>query len=140
MISGTASPSRAARMVGASRSAMGRRPNFSCSANQPSAAPGTVQDSGVRSLMVPSASGLTLSAVSARGARPEAFRPYSFWVFASHTIAKRSPPIPHDIGSSRPRAALTAMAASAALPPFFRTSTPICTARGCAAATMPCRA
>jgi hypothetical protein len=32
------------------------------------------------------------------------------------------------------------MAASTALPPFFSTSTPICTASGCAAATIPCRA
>jgi len=140
MNSGTGSPSRADLIVGASRSAMGRRPNFPCSANQPSTAPGTDQLSGVVSRMVPSASGLSLSAAMARGERPEELRPYSFWVFASQTIAKRSPPMPHDIGSSRPRAALTAMAASTALPPFCRTSTPICTARGWAAATIPCRA
>src|SRR6266536_6081802 len=48
--------------------------------------------------------------------------------------------MPHDIGSRKPRAALAAMAASTAVPPFRSTSTPICTARGCAAATMPWRA
>ena len=45
--------------------------------------------------------------------------------------------MPHDIGSITPRAALTAMAASAALPPFLSTSTPIWTASGWAAATIP---
>src|SRR5207245_2006089 len=40
----------------------------------------------------------------------------------------------------KPSAALVAMAASTALPPFLRTSTPACTASGCAAATMPWRA
>ena len=65
MISGTASPSRAARAAGPSTSTMGSRPNLSCRANQPSTAPGTVQESGEVSEMVPSASGLTLSAVSA---------------------------------------------------------------------------
>ena len=119
---------------------MGRRPKRSCRANHPSAAPGTDQEKGERSGMVPSGAGETLSAVSARGDRPDAFRPYSFCVLASHTIANRSPPMPHDIGSRNPRAALVAMAASTALPPFLSTSTPICTARGWAAATMPWRA
>ena len=74
------------------------------------------------------------------GARPLPFSPYSFCVFASQTIAYRSPPIPHEVGSISPRAALVAMAASTAFPPFFSTSSPIWAARGWLAATIPCGA
>ncbi len=89
---------------------------------------------------MPSRSGGTLSGVKAPGARPEALSPYSLPDFASHTMANRSPPMPQDMGSRKPRAAFTAMAASTAEPPRFSTSTPIWTARGWAAATMPWRA
>ena len=55
--------------------------------------------------------------VAASGDRPLALSPYSFLVFASQTIANRSPPRPHDIGSTTPSTALAAIAASTALPP-----------------------
>ncbi len=61
-------------------------------------------------------------------------------VFGSQTMAKRSPPMPQPTGSIRPSAAFAAMAASTALPPFFRMSIAICVASGCAVAAMPCRA
>ena len=48
--------------------------------------------------------------------------------------------MPQASGSRKPSAALTAIAASTALPPDCSTSMPICTASGCDAATMPCRA
>ncbi len=89
--------------------------------------------------MVPSASGFTLSAVSANGERPQALRPYSFLVFGSQTIANRSPPTPFAVGSMSPRQAFTAIAASTAEPPSRSTCSPACTASGCAAHTMPWR-
>src|SRR5512142_1235350 len=50
-----------------------------------------------------------------------------------------SPPIPVEVGSVTLRAAATATAASAALPPRDRISTPAAAASGCDAATMPPR-
>src|SRR5688500_13485698 len=55
-------------------------------------------------------------------------------------MAKRSPPIPFETGSIKPSAALAAMAASTALPPRFRTSSPICVASGTLVQTIPWRA
>src|SRR4249919_1012986 len=52
-------------------------------------------------------------------------------------IAKRSPPIPFDCGSTRPITALVAIAASTALPPRSRICTPARAANGWLAATMP---
>src|SRR5438105_4779698 len=74
--------------------------------------------------MVPSASALTLSAVSASGARPEPFKPTSFFALGSHTSANRSPPRPFAVGSIKPRHAFTAIAASTALPPGRKTGRP----------------
>ena len=34
-------------------------------------------------------------------------------------IANKSPPMPHPVGSTRPKTALAAIAASIALPPFL---------------------
>ena len=48
--------------------------------------------------------------------------------------------MPQRIGSIRPRAALVAMAASIALPPALRTSSPTWAASGWLVATMPCGA
>ena len=59
------------------------------------------------------------------GAGPDAFNPYSFLSFALQTIANKSPPIPFPVGSMRPNAILAAIAASIALPPFLRISSPI---------------
>src|SRR5258706_11086185 len=51
--------------------------------------------------------------------------------------AKASPPMPIDIGSSTPRTAAVATAASTALPPRRSTSTPASDARGWLQTTMP---
>jgi hypothetical protein len=52
-------------------------------------------------------------------------------------MAKRSPPIPFETGSIKPSAALAAMAASTALPPRFKTSSPIWVASGTLVQTIP---
>ena len=54
-----------------------------------------------------------------------------------HTIANKSPPTPFMFGSTKPSMALTATAASTALPPALRMSIPTCAASGWLAATMP---
>src|SRR5437870_5610771 len=54
-------------------------------------------------------------------------------------MAKRSPPMPTFIGSTRLSTAAVATAASMALPPFFRISSPACAASGWLVATMPLR-
>jgi len=48
-----------------------------------------------------------------------------------------SPPIPVEVGSVTLSAAPAATAASAALPPFARISSPAAVARGCEVATIP---
>jgi hypothetical protein len=88
--------------------------------------------------MVPSLSGGICSAFKFNGERPQAFSPWSFFVFGSQTIANMSPPMPFDVGSMSPRQAFTAIAASTALPPAFNTSSPAWAASGCAHAIMPC--
>ncbi len=75
--------------------------------------------------------------MSACGARPVELSASSVFVFDQYTIAKASPPMPVMFGSVTLRAAAIAMAASAALPPRFRTSSPICDASGWLDATMP---
>src|SRR5438094_916872 len=124
-------------MLGASSSLNDLVPNFRRSSSQPSTQPGTDQLSGP-------VVGISLYPLSLKnwtllfsGARPQAFRPYNFCVLASHTMANRSPPMPHDIGSIRPIAALVAIAASTALPPLLSTSRPTCAASGWLVATMP---
>src|SRR4051812_1786247 len=52
-------------------------------------------------------------------------------------MANRSPPTPHDIGSTTPRVALAARAASMALPPLCSTARPAPAASGWLVATMP---
>ena len=83
---------------------------------------------------------LKRSIVAAAGERPLAFKPTSFLVLESQTIAKRSPPRPHDIGSTTPSTALAAMAASTALPPCCKTRMAVAVASGWLVAAMPCRA
>ncbi len=46
--------------------------------------------------------------------------------------------MPFSTGCISPIAAFAAMAASTALPPFFRMSMAICDASGCSVAAMPC--
>ena len=55
------------------------------------------------------------------GAGPDAFKPYNFLSSSTHTIANKSPPIPHPVGSTNPSTAFAAIAASMAFPPFLRT-------------------
>src|SRR5215471_16882190 len=52
-------------------------------------------------------------------------------------MAKRSPPMPFDVGSVTLRTALAAMAASMAEPPRSRMSAPACEAETWLVATMP---
>ena len=79
------------------------------------------------------------SGVSPRGAGPEEFSPVSFPVFASQTIANRSPPIPSIIGSVTANTAFAAIAASTADPPRARIRTPSSEASAWQVATIPCR-
>jgi hypothetical protein len=55
-------------------------------------------------------------------------------------MANKSPPMPLPVGSIKPSAALAAMAASMALPPFCITSKAIWVANGCEVAAMACGA
>ncbi len=72
---GTGRPSSAARIAGANTSFIGIRPNLPCSVSQPSTVPGTVHEYGLYSGIQPRSVGSTLSAVSARGERPDPFNP-----------------------------------------------------------------
>src|SRR5205085_12477578 len=66
--------------------------------------------------------------------------PVQLVFFRAVTMAKRSPPIPFETGSINPRVALAAIAASTALPPRFKISSPTCVAAGTLVQTIPCRA
>src|SRR5579863_5468342 len=79
------------------------------------------------------------SILSAFGAQPLALIPFSFPVFASQYIAKRSPPIPSLFGSTTPSTALAAIAASIADPPRARICAPACEAKVWLVATIPWR-
>ena len=52
-------------------------------------------------------------------------------------MANKSPPTPHPVGSTRPKTAFAAIAASMALPPSFRTSIAVCVANGWLVAAIP---
>ena len=131
-------PPSANAIAGARSRASGSLPNLPCNSAQPSTQPGTLHEYGEYSGMVPSASGGICSAFKPSGERPQALRPYNFFVFGSHTIANRSPPMPFAVGSMSPRHEFMAIAASTAEPPAFSTSSPAWAANGCAHATMPC--
>jgi len=64
----------------------------------------------------------------------------SFFSFATQAMTNTSPPIPALPGSTTFSTAATATAASIALPPFSRISTPMRLARFSCATTMPLRA
>ena len=55
-------------------------------------------------------------------------------------MANRSPPSPHDIGSTTPNTALAAIAASTALPPCCKMRIAASVASGWLVAAIPCRA
>jgi len=63
-----------------------------------------------------------------------AFNPNNFLVFASQTMANRSPPIPLLTGSTSPSTALAAMAASVSITAFTPTIPPTSSAKGRASA------
>jgi hypothetical protein len=73
----------------------------------------------------------------AAGARPEALIPWTLPVSALKNSAKASPPIPVDNGSTNPRVAAMATAASAAFPPRCRIWIPAAVASGCVDAAWP---
>src|SRR5690606_8962498 len=72
---------------------------------------------------------LKYSTFQAAGAGPEEFRPCSF--LPSHKMAKQSPPMPQETGSTRVMVAAAAIAASTALPPLSMMRSPACAASGC---------
>jgi hypothetical protein len=117
---------------------MESRPKRPWSSNHPSTHPGTVMGSGPRGGILVSPACWKTSSVSDRGDRPLALSPQSFSLWASHTMANRSPPIPDPVGSMRPSVALAAIAASAALPPFLRISRATWVASGWLVAAIPC--
>jgi len=75
--------------------------------------------------------------VNRSGAQPLEFKPESLPVFESHSMAKRSPPMPFIMGSTTPSTALAAMEASAAEPPRARICAPACEASVWLVATIP---
>src|SRR5580698_769338 len=79
----------------------------------------------------------TVSSVRALGERPELAMAASLPAFGSQTKAKQSPPRPELVGSTKPRTALAAMAASTAEPPRLSMAMAACVARGCAVPAAP---
>jgi hypothetical protein len=69
------------------------------------------------------------SGVQAAGERPEALRPARS--LPSQTIAKRSEPMPFEIGSTMVSAIAAPSAASTAFPPSSSIRRPACAASGC---------
>src|SRR5688572_23366128 len=131
-------------MAGCSRSFIGSLPNLPCSSNQPSTVPGTDTGKGPRGGILSTFSlrnsSRNFSSVSDFGERPLPLRPYSFFVFASQTMANRSPPTPLPVGSMSPIVAFAAMAASTAVPPRLSTSRATWLTSGWLVAAMPCMA
>src|SRR5580704_16779090 len=78
-----------------------------------------------------------MSRVRFLGERPEPARVTTFLSCGSQIMAKQSPPMPQEVGSTEPRTALVATAASMAEPPFFRISIAVRVARGCAVPAAP---
>src|SRR5262249_13622317 len=103
------------------RSVRERVPKRCARAVQPAGAPGTVAEPTPRNGTSPASGGV------AAGKRPLELSPASSP--STHTMARRSPPTPHMWGYATARARLVAIAASAALPPSRRTSSPIRDAR-----------
>src|SRR6516225_755177 len=124
-------------MAGVNSSFHCMRPKRWWSLFQPSTAPGTVTVSMPLAGIFVMPLLFRYSIVSPLGAQPLAFSPYSLPVFASQTIANRSPPTPFMLGSITPSTALAAMAALAAEPPCERISAPACEACTWLVATMP---
>src|SRR3546814_10595935 len=103
-------------MAGSNRVSNGSLPNLPCRAAQPATTPGTVTASQPRlgCLARPLESvpylRLKYSTFQAAGATPEELSPCSF--LPSHKMAKQSPPMPQDTGSTSVIVAAAAIAAS----------------------------
>src|SRR5262249_57604138 len=102
----------------------GRRGGEGSPAAGPARGRVTLSQPGCGTLFSPAKS----SGVHAAGERPEAFRPRSS--LPSQTIAKRSEPIPFEIGSTTVSVIAVASAASIAFPPSASTRAPACAASG----------
>src|SRR4051812_41006381 len=118
-------------MAGSSSFSNGSLPNFFDRAAHPETAPGTVTGSQPSSGIFLSPS--NFDADRARGARPEALRPWS--LRPSQTRAKLSEPTALLTGSRTGMHAAVATAASTALPPWRRTCKPAWAASGWVVAT-----
>src|SRR6056297_109562 len=131
----TGYPSLAYLTAGAKTSDKDSFPNSLFNSAQAPGAPGTV--TGIKPYFGISSCprSLTASIEIDFGAGPLEFRPCNFPFV--QTIANASLPIPFDVGSNTVRAAAVATAASIALPPFFKISSPACAASGCDVATIP---
>ena len=131
----TGKPSYAYPIAGDKASVSGSLPKRSDRAAHAEGAPGTV--TGIQPYRGISLCPAFFTALTdmAFGAGPLAFRPYIFPPV--QTIAKASPPIPLEVGSTTVRHAAAAIAASTAFPPFLSISSPACAARDCEVATIP---
>ncbi len=133
----TGKPSSPNPMAGASTSRIVMVPKCSTVSIQPAAAPGTVTvwTPYLGSSVIPLSA--RYSMLRPAGALPLALSALTSFVSASKKRQKQSPPMPVLVGSVTLRAAAVATAASAALPPSWRTPTPAMEARGWLLATMP---
>src|SRR5574337_1094109 len=124
-------------MAGWKSSFHGSFPNRWCNSHQPITQPGMLTDRmpvpGIRLRPLD----FRYESVNPSGAHPLEFRPLTLPLFASYSMAKRSPPMPFIIGCITPIAALVAIAASAAEPPLARIEAPAWAARVCSAAAIP---
>ena len=127
-------------MAGSSARARPIVPCFVRSSLQPSTTPGTLTESTPRYGISSSFRRRNSSGVAARAERPLALSPRTCFVFASYTIAKRSPPGPFIVGSTTERTAAAVTAASIALPPCCSTRRPAADASGWLVAITPLRA
>ena len=105
-------------------------PYFDSSSDQPSTTPGTVTESTPVFGMRVRLRDAKTSGDAAYADRPLAFSARSVFVFASYTIANRSPPMPVIDGSTTASTAAAVTAASMALPPSCMTFRPATDASG----------
>src|SRR5579885_635513 len=113
------------------------RPKRWCSFCQPDTQPGTVTEWMPSRGMEERPRDFRKEMFSPAGAQPLPLRPVSVPVLASQQMANRSPPMPLLIGSTTPRVALAAMAASTAEPPRASTCAPACEASVWLVAAIP---
>ncbi len=130
-------PSRASLIAGSRLAASGSLPYFCCSSARPAGSPGMPAASAV--LVDAPRTGLpcasrNMSRVAAAGATSRASMTMFLPSLARCSRYMPPPAMPEPEGSTTASAALTATAASNALPPLRRTSSPAAVASGCALA------